>query len=113
MVAKKKEIEPAIKNSELPEAFVQEDVNSKLKQFPKRRVRFLKRCDYESDYIDFTMTKSGILHRYRLYDGQIYNLPEDVIQYLSSIISIERYTEYGSDDVKEYKKIYYQFDFLE
>lgn len=115
MVTKKnvKEIQPALKDSALPEALIKDEPSTSIKPFPKKRVRFLKRCDYDTNYIDFTMTKSGIVHHYKLYDGQVYDLPEDVIQYLSGIVSVERYTKYGSDQVEEYKKVNYQFDYLE
>lgn len=114
MASKKKEIEPVLQDSYVTEALIKDKgTPGGIKQFPKRKVRFLKRCDYETDYIDFTMNKNGIMHRYTLRDGQVYELPEDVIQYLSSIVSKERYTKYGSDEVEEYTKIHYQFDYLE
>lgn len=115
MVTKKnvKEIQPALKESALPEALIKDESSTSVHTFPKKRVRFLKRCDYDTNYIDFTMTKSGIVHHYKLYDGQVYDLPEDVIQYLSGIVSVERYTRYGSNQVEEYRKVNYQFDYLE
>lgn len=108
-----KEVGPVLTENGLPEAFIQDAQPTKLKTFPVRKVRFLKRCDYDSDYIEFTMIKSGIPHQYKLYDGKVYELPEDVIQYLEGIISIERYCREGSSHIEVFKKINYQFDYLD
>lgn len=85
----------------------------KFDTYPTRRVRFYKRQDVETHYIQFSMNKNGIFRKFTLYDGEVYDLPEDVISYLQGIVREEQFTKANSNEVEVKRYQYYSFEFLD
>lgn len=65
----------------------------KASDLEKRRVRFIVRSHEVGRIIEFSMVRNHVISDYKLIDGEIYELPMDVIKHLHSIKIERTYTE--------------------
>lgn len=65
----------------------------KATDIEKRRVRFTVRSHEVGRILEFSMVRNHIISDYKLIDGEIYDLPTDVIRHLHSIKEERVYTE--------------------
>lgn len=61
------------------------DTRPRENGFPIRKVRFHKRLEFDVPYVKFSIYYKHLPRDFTLYDGEVYDLPEDVIVHLQAI----------------------------
>lgn len=88
------------------------DSRPRLHGYLIRKVRFHKRLDLDTPYVKFTIFYKHLPTEFTLYDGEVYDLGEDVIRHLQSIKERDVITHENGQRQNVERNFYY-FEFLD
>lgn len=80
---------------------------AKKEQNQTKRICFRIRIPTGRPYQEFSMTINHIRQEYKLYDGQTYELPQYIIDYIHSFVTRETYTSVDGPDVNVVHQRFY------